>query len=253
MRWPKRNWPYLCLLPLLALLLIWRWPSLRPALLVGVDPTLAPFASRQPDGQMAGLDVELAQSLAKALRRQLVLVEVPFRELTGALQQGKVQLVISALAIRPDRADLVDFSLPYYDATQVLVTSASGPPPPSSADQLVSWQLAVLEGSLGQFEVEAIKGGDGGAGLQRLNTVPELFESLRTGQVQAVVCDRTAAERYAARDSRLRLSELGWWEEQYAVAVAKGSPELLAAVQAALVEWLQSRQWEQSLARWIGP
>lgn len=225
----------------------------QPTLVVGVDPTFSPFETRGADGQFRGFDIDLAGALGKLLKCKIELKEIPFRELLPSLQNGTVQLVISGMPIRADRQELVDFSQPYYDATQVVVMRKADLRQPTRPEDLATWRLGVQVGTTGAFEAESLKGSAQDGTLREMDQLAELFGMLRTQEVDALITDRQVAARYEARDPELKVAAVAFWEEHYGVAVQKGQMELLAKVDLALVGWLQSPDYERALTDWFGP
>jgi len=73
-------------------------------LLVGTTSGYAPFVSLNEKGQYEGFDIDVAEAVAKKLKRPLVIKD--FGSMPGlmlALKQGKVDALIWAISITPDR------------------------------------------------------------------------------------------------------------------------------------------------------
>ena len=88
-----------------------------PTLRVGVAPDLGlPFVDLQ-DGQYVGSEVELAYRFAQAGGFQLVLAPMKFDALMTSLATGKIDLIVSNLAMTAERAKEVAFSRPYGEET----------------------------------------------------------------------------------------------------------------------------------------
>ncbi|MDJ0868445.1 MAG: transporter substrate-binding domain-containing protein [Myxococcota bacterium] len=81
---------------------------------VGLSGNQPPLNMRNRDGEIVGLEVELMRALAGSMGLQVRLVERPFSELLGALEQGEVDLVISGMTITPERNARVAFAGPYF-------------------------------------------------------------------------------------------------------------------------------------------
>ena len=97
-------------------------------LVMGTDAKFPPFELRggAEGADVVGFDVDVAQAIAEQVGRPLKIVEMEFDRLLPALAEGKVDLVLAALSITPERRALVDFSIPYYKATQVALILAGG-------------------------------------------------------------------------------------------------------------------------------
>lgn len=66
------------------------------------------------NGQLVGIDIEIARRFASATGRRLELVTSDFGALIPAVHSGKLDIAANNFAITPERAENVDFSIPYY-------------------------------------------------------------------------------------------------------------------------------------------
>jgi polar amino acid transport system substrate-binding protein len=113
---------------------------------IGVDFTYPPFqmlvkmapgTEVAPDGlhkeidgsiwEMDGVSVRLAEALAKDLDRRLEIHAMPFRDLIPALQEGRIDLIVSSLSITEKRRDLIDFSDPYVHTGLAMLVRYNSP------------------------------------------------------------------------------------------------------------------------------
>jgi polar amino acid transport system substrate-binding protein len=93
---------------------------------VGMDLSYPPFETVGPDGQPAGISVELATALAADLGRPLEIQNIPFTGLIPALKTGKIDLIISSMTATAERARAVAFSDAYLTTgLAALVPAAS--------------------------------------------------------------------------------------------------------------------------------
>lgn len=84
---------------------------------IGVSP---PFGFKQPNGEWAGVEVDNAQELANILGvGKDTIQDFDYSLMTTALQSNQVDIVGAQLFITPARAQVIDFSAPYYLSGQV--------------------------------------------------------------------------------------------------------------------------------------
>jgi polar amino acid transport system substrate-binding protein len=77
---------------------------------LSVNATYAPMEYHDTaTDQLRGLDIDLADALAKHLGVKIVWSDVPFAELIPALQTGRTDLIISGLSDRSSRRETMDF------------------------------------------------------------------------------------------------------------------------------------------------
>jgi Na+/H+-dicarboxylate symporter len=89
----------------------------RGWLRVGYVENRLPFAFRNEEAVVVGLDAELARGMATDLEVGVEFVRLSAENAVTALGQGSVDMVMSGLVMEPSRARLVRFSIPYMDVT----------------------------------------------------------------------------------------------------------------------------------------
>src|SRR5690606_6758608 len=89
------------------------------ALTVCTDMPYEPFEYRV-NGQPTGFDMELARRVAEDLDLDLDVLDVSFDDISSgaALNSDTCDLAVSAISITGERARVIDFSSPYFDAKQ---------------------------------------------------------------------------------------------------------------------------------------
>ncbi|MFI9650214.1 transporter substrate-binding domain-containing protein [Streptomyces sp. NPDC052040] len=211
-----------------------------------------PFQS-EIHGKVQGFDVALVDLVAKNLGVKQQIVDTPFENFkTGAfLNSGQCDLAAAGMTITPERKKNVDFSDPYFDATQaVLVDSKSG-----------IGSLADLKAKGKKLGTQAQTTGEDYAKKQGFD--PISFESsdavlngLRTGQVQGVVIDYPVAQGWLkdkATAGAFKLVGNLTTGEQYGFTVKKGNTKLLAAVNKAIADAKADGTYQKLYEQWIGP
>ena len=94
-------------------------------LTVGMSGNQPPMTMLNREGALMGFDVDLAQAMAAAMNVTLDITRLPFGELMAALEEDKVDMVISNLSITPQRTELVSFVGPYMMSGKSLLTKDS--------------------------------------------------------------------------------------------------------------------------------
>ncbi len=96
----------------------------RGELRVGLSASQPPLNMRNRDGEIVGLEVDLATELANSMGLEVRFEAMPFAELLPALEAGKVDLVASGMTITPDRNARVAFAGPYVISGKSLLTKS---------------------------------------------------------------------------------------------------------------------------------
>ena len=108
----------------------------RGKLIVGTGSTNAPWHFEDEKGQLVGMDITMARILAKGLFDDENKVEFVLQDPAARIPNittGKVDIVIQFMTVTPARAQLVNFTRPYYVEGVALLTRPKGESRPSSA------------------------------------------------------------------------------------------------------------------------
>jgi len=101
------------------------WAAEAP-LRVGMDIPYPPFVYKEPDGTLAGFDVDITNALCAVIKRECVIVAEEFDNLVPFLAQDKLNMVVAGLAVTPERLKLVDFTERYYRSHTIFIEKAGG-------------------------------------------------------------------------------------------------------------------------------
>ncbi|MFD7711139.1 transporter substrate-binding domain-containing protein [Streptomyces sp. NPDC059785] len=211
-----------------------------------------PFQS-EIDGKVQGFDVSLIDLVAKDLGVKQDVVDTPFENFkTGAfLNSGQCDLAAAGMTITEERKKNVDFSDPYFEATQaLLVDKKSG-----------IGSLADVKSKGRKLGAQAQTTGEDYAKKKGFD--PVSFESsdavlngLRTGQVQAVVIDYPVVQGWLkdkANAGAFQVADNINTGEEYGFTVKKGNSKLLAAVNKAIKDARADGTYKKLYEQWIGP
>ena len=166
---------------------------------IGIFEDFPPFASLGSDLKIQGYDVEMAESLAKALGVKAELVGITGQNRIPFLVEGKVDALLS-IGFSDERAQVVDFTdpyAPYYIAVMgPEEISVSGP-----AD-LAGKTIAVNRGTLEDTEVTAVAPAD--ADIQRYNDYNGVISAFLSGQSQLMVVGNDVGATILAKNPAIK-------------------------------------------------
>lgn len=94
--------------------------SSKDQLVVATNAAFEPFEYTVGDSY-AGIDMEIAQLLAKELGKELVIDNMDFDAVCLSVGQHKCDIAMAGLTVNPDREASVTFSKTYYKASQRVV------------------------------------------------------------------------------------------------------------------------------------
>ncbi|MGW4985026.1 transporter substrate-binding domain-containing protein [Streptomyces mirabilis] len=211
-----------------------------------------PFQS-EINGKVQGFDVALIDLAAGDLGVKQAIVDTPFENFkTGAfLNSGQCDLAAAGMTITPERKKNVDFSDPYFDATQaVLVDKKSGVD--SLADVKAKGKKLGAQAQTTGEEYAAKQGFDSVS----FESSDAVLNGLRTGQVQAVVIDYPVVQGWLKdktnADAFKVVDNLNTGE-QYGFTVKKGNTKLLAEINKTIKQAKADGTYKKLYEKWIGP
>lgn len=195
---------------------------------------------------IVGFDVEIAKELAKDLGVELEIKEMEFSSLVTAVPAGKIDMIISGMTPTEERKVAVDFSEIYYAAEQsVLVRKGEE----GKYKDFASLEGKKIGAQMGSIQAGIAKDNIKNAEVVELGTVNDLLLQLKSGKVDAVIIETPVADLAAKSNPELTKSAIEYKDEEggSAVAVKKGSPELLKQVN----ETLERLKSDGSLDKFI--
>ena len=219
------------------------------SLVLGTNAKFPPFESKASasGGEIAGFDVEVAKAIAAQAGLPLRIQEMDFDRLLPTLAEGKVDFVLAAMSITPERRQQVDFSVPYYKATQVALILAGGPVP-QSKDELKGLRLAAQAGTTGAAAAADLTSTDN---IRLVGTPSDAVVLLMNSQVDAVILDEQPAILLAEKNPEIMLIRPAFDEEFYGVAVRKGDTNLLETVNQTLAAVSADGRYDQWVGQWL--
>lgn len=157
-------------------------------LVVGISGTQLPFSATTKTGEIIGFDADLAQAIARNMGVKLKFSTMPFAELLPALEKGKVDMVISGMAMLPKRNSKAAFAGPYYISGKGILIKADNAAAFKDTQGMnnPAMRLAALKNSTSQMFIENAAPM---AKLVAVNTYDEAIEMLINGKIDALIAD----------------------------------------------------------------
>ena len=91
-------------------------------LVMATNAEFEPFEFKDGD-EVVGIDIEISQKIAEKLGVELEVSDIAFDTLITALQSGKADIVAAGMTADEDRKKNVDFSDPYFNASQAIIVA----------------------------------------------------------------------------------------------------------------------------------
>lgn len=179
--------------------------------------------------QYDGIDMAIAKQIAEENGMTAAIENMEFDSLLVALQNGQIDAVIAGMTVTEERLEAVDFSTPYYTATQVMIVKEDSDI--ASAADMADKKICVIQGYTGEVCVN-----DMGYPYEAFKKGTEAVMELVNGKCDVVVIDSATAQKYVNDNEGLKIVEdsTAFESEEYAIAVQKGNTALLDMINKAI-------------------
>ena len=211
---------------------------------MGTNAAFPPYEYYEGD-TIVGIDAEIAQAIADELGLELVIEDMEFDGIIGAVTAGKVDMGLAGMTVTEDRLENVNFSDTYAHASQVVIVTNDSEI--ATVDDLANKTVGVQLGTTGDIYAEDIEG----VTLERYNKGFEAVQSLLTGKIDAVIIDEQPAKAFVSQNEGIKILEEKFTDEDYAAAIAKDNTELVEAVNKALASLKSSGKLDEIVAKYI--
>lgn len=222
----------------------------RGAIRVGLEGTYPPFNYQDESGKLTGFEVELAQALARELGVSAEFQPTKWDGLLAALESRRLDVVINQVTISDERQKKYDFSSPYtVSGIQALTRKADGDSIGTPAD-LAGKKVGV---GLGTNYEQWLKENVPQADIRTYDDDPTKLQDLSVGRIDAALVDRLAAfEIVRKTGDRLAVAGDAFARQESGIALRKGNPELLAAIDQALTKLKADGTLSRLSEKWFG-
>lgn len=224
----------------------------RGTLICGTQNASAPYAFQDPKTrEYVGYDVDMCHALAKQMGLKLQHKTMSTAARIPEVTMGRVDVVAGAVAWLPKRAEQVDFSLQYLqDGIKVLVGKDSGI---KSLADLSGKKVCASSGSSSAAIAQKVLKG---ANVLTFQNISQCYMALQSGKVAGVTSGELTLLRFAA-DSKLTTKPVvllpqPTYIEHIGMITKKGEPELMAAINKAIVAIDKSGQLDRIYDKWLG-
>ncbi len=184
------------------------------------------------EGEIVGIDIDIIREVLRRNGMEMTVEDMKFDSIIVAIQTGKGDIAASGITITDDRKKMVDFSIPYVHARQVVIVREDSSI--ESVGDLTGKKIGVQGGTTGDsYVTENI------SEPQRFDDASTAVAALKSGKLDVVVLDYEPARVHVAKNRGLKLLDEPLTSEKYAFAFAKGNSELLDMVNTTLVEMME--------------
>ena len=197
------------------------------------------------DGDIVGIDVEIAKAIAAKLGMELQIEDMAFDAIIPAVTSGKADFGAAGMTVTEERQRSVEFTDTYANSNQVAIVKEDSDI--TGSDALAGKIIGVQLGTTGDARATEIKD----ATVERYNKGLEAVQSLTQGKIDAVVTDQATAEAFVKKTEGIKILEEKMSEEEYAIEIKKGNMELVEKMNEAIKELKEEGKIDEIVAKYM--
>jgi polar amino acid transport system substrate-binding protein len=161
-------------------------------IVIGTTGEYPPFSAKSKSGKLIGFDVDLGKMIAGSMGVNSKFIEIPFPDLLPALEMGKIDIVIAAMTMTPQRNLKFAFVGPYFVSGQSMVTTKATALNAENLNDInkPDFTIAVPKGTTSEMVVRST--------ISKAKTtvakdMDEALKLLLDGKVKAILTDSATA------------------------------------------------------------
>ena len=189
-------------------------------LILVTEAGFAPYEYYE-DGKIVGVDIDIANEIAKELGKKLVIKDVSFDFVIYDVKSGKADFAAAGISITPERMKEVDFTKEYTVSNQVVVVKKGSNI--KDFDDIKNKKIAVQLGTVADLYVEE--------NYKDATLIPHkkylsAVEDVKTGKADCIVMDELPAKEIVKENDNLVILDGVLFQDKYGMIVKKGNTEL---------------------------
>ncbi|MBQ0110396.1 MAG: basic amino acid ABC transporter substrate-binding protein [Oscillospiraceae bacterium] len=213
------------ILSLVCVLTLFAGCNQQKTLIMGTSAGFPPYEFADTDGSVTGIDADIAKAIADELGYKLEIKDMDFKALIPAVQSGSIDIVLAGMTVTEERKQNVNFSDSYATGKQVIIVNENSAI--KTKDDLKGKMIGVQAGTTGDIYCTEDYGQDH---VKQYKHGTLAVTALKQNQVDCVVTDIDPAKQFVASNSGLKILDVEYITENYAIAISKSDTELLEKI-----------------------
>jgi polar amino acid transport system substrate-binding protein len=218
---------------------------------VGTSADYPPYEYIDETGNLVGFDIELMEEIAERMGVELEWQDMPFDSLIAAVQEDKIDMSISCFNYSDERAQLVDFSDPYYTSMDAFIVAEGFTGTFNEPEDAANFKVGVQSGTV-QDEWLTDELVDTGllseSNLSRYERVDQAALDLQVGRIDILMADDVPAKAIVSQFDGLRIIYEGMlYTGPINIVLPKGAGDLQTEVNRIIAD-LQAEGFIDALA-----
>ncbi|HHX29029.1 MAG: basic amino acid ABC transporter substrate-binding protein [Bacillota bacterium] len=222
------------------------------------EATFAPFEYMDiTTNKPTGFDVDLIKAIGEASGFDVEYKNIDWNSLIPALQNKEADLIVSGMTVTDERALEVTFSDPYFTSGQAWAVPKNSPIKQLSdlSGKSIAVQINTTADYAAQTLHEKFTGeNQKGINIKRLKNAADVFNELKTGAVDAIICDLPVIQEYLKNnpEDEILIPEPAFTVEYYGIAMRKADKEIHDLVNKGLAKIKADGTYDEIYEKYFG-
>ena len=214
----------------------------KEKLVLSTEAGFAPY-EYYSNGEIVGVDIDIAKKIAEELNMELVIKDVAFDSIISEVKTGKSDIGAAGISFTEERQKEVDFTVNYSESKQIIIVNKNSGITNINGVNKVAVQLGSVADSYITEEYSNIN-------IVREKKFLAAIEDLKDNKVDAVVMDELPATRLITDNMEILSEPLVI--DSYGMIVKKGNQKLLDVANKVILELKESGEIDKYLLNHMG-
>ena len=173
------------------------------------------------NGEIVGVDIDIANEIAKELNKKLVVKDVSFDFVINEVKSGKADFAAAGISVTEERKKEVDFTIEYTTSNQVVIVRKDSKI--KSFSELPNKKIAVQLGTVADLYVSD---NYPDATLVQHKKYLSAVEDVKANKVDCLIMDELPAKEIVKENTELKIMDGILFQDRYGMIVKKGNDKL---------------------------
>ncbi len=207
-----------------------------------------PFILYDPADQtkLTGFETEIAEALAAEMGLEAEFVQNVWDILIPGMQRGLYDIAINGIEVTPERAEMINFSIPYYATYLQMVVPKGNPAGVTNLENSRGHTIGTLRGSYAYDTLAKA----GITDIRSYENEATAYQDMQNGRLDAVVMDAPMSIYYSKFNPMFEFVGEPIGRMEYAMTIRKGEDIFLQKVNEAIVKLRDNGTLRRIYDRW---
>lgn len=233
------------------------WEAIQKAgkITIGTSADYPPFEYVDENGEFAGFDIEIINALGEKLGVEVEIVDMPFDSLIAAVQEGKIDMSVSAFNYSEERDQVVDFTDAYYNAEDGFLVSTDFAGEITAPEDIANYLVGAGTGTTqdGWIQENLVDAGLlSGDNFFKYDRIDQAALDVKAGRIDVLMAEAAVIKSFEKEMDGLKVAYIGQMSSgPIEMVIPEGDADLQAKLNAAIKELLDSGYVDELAAKWM--